>query len=195
MANLYLAGPMTGIEAFNYPAFARAAERFRTLGHRVVSPAEVGAQHDGGTRGSIRHADYLRHDLRELLSCDAIAVLPNWAASSGARLEVAIGTALGFTFYDAGTGLLIGEVMPPLDDVKPLESRGTHISVDVLSAGMLGDMADVLVAAKDNVRDAALQKRIGEVLDRAQYQSDALVERRTRVLREQRDEQAEAGIG
>lgn len=37
---VYLSGPMTGLPDFNYPAFHDAAQRLRSIGHRVESPAE-----------------------------------------------------------------------------------------------------------------------------------------------------------
>jgi hypothetical protein len=39
---LYLAGPMTGIEDFNYPAFNAMAERLRAAGYEVKNPADHG---------------------------------------------------------------------------------------------------------------------------------------------------------
>ena len=37
---LYLAGPMTGLPLWNFPAFATAAAALRADGHTVFSPAE-----------------------------------------------------------------------------------------------------------------------------------------------------------
>lgn len=37
---LYLSGPMTGIENYNFPEFFRIGDRLRELGHEVESPAE-----------------------------------------------------------------------------------------------------------------------------------------------------------
>lgn len=37
----YICGPMSGIEALNFPAFHAEARRLRALGHTVVNPAEI----------------------------------------------------------------------------------------------------------------------------------------------------------
>jgi len=37
---IYIAGPMTGLPEFNYPAFNAAAEYLRSLGHHVENPAD-----------------------------------------------------------------------------------------------------------------------------------------------------------
>lgn len=95
---LYLAGPMTGIEAFNFPAFNAAAGHLRDLGHDVINPAE----NDGGD-ASQSWAYYIRQDIGHVLSVEAIAVLPGWQKSRGATLEVTIARALELPILDADT--------------------------------------------------------------------------------------------
>jgi hypothetical protein len=102
---VYIAGPMRGYEEYNYPAFNRAAERFRAFGHEVVNPVEI--NHGPEDPGTHPPEHYVRNDLREMAArCNAIALLPGWEASVGARCEVAVALTLGFTFYDAGSGSL-----------------------------------------------------------------------------------------
>lgn len=88
---LYLSGPMTGHEDWNYPAFHNAAAKLRSSGYAVINPAEA---YDGDT--TLPFDVYLRHDLRSILQdCDTIVVLDGWEKSPGAVLEVAVGAALG----------------------------------------------------------------------------------------------------
>jgi len=85
----YIAGPMTGYPGLNFPAFHREARRLRGLGHEVVNPAEINAN------PSARWEDCMRADIVELVTCDGIALLPNWERSRGAALEHHIAKALG----------------------------------------------------------------------------------------------------
>lgn len=93
---LYLAGPMSGIPEFNYPAFRKAAAEWRAFGWDVVDPSE---KFDGRT--DLPYDVYLRASINDVLACGAIAVLPGWENSKGAALEVHIGRALGYPIYDA----------------------------------------------------------------------------------------------
>ncbi len=85
---LYVSGPMTGYPECNYPAFNEAARRLRAEGFVVDNPAEVGAE--GG-----KYADLLRKDIRLLLDCDGVALLPGWSESRGAKTEVHVAETLG----------------------------------------------------------------------------------------------------
>jgi hypothetical protein len=94
---IYISGPMTGIPEFNFPAFNAAAERLRAEGHAVVNPAELDVQ-DAGK--AMEWADYLRRDIKALMDCKAIALLPGWDKSRGATLEHYIATKLGMRVID-----------------------------------------------------------------------------------------------
>ena len=86
---VYLAGPMTGIAEYNFPAFNAAAAALRAEGLSVVNPADHGVQE------GVEWADYLRYDLTNIAHCESIALLPGWSHSKGARLEVHVARALG----------------------------------------------------------------------------------------------------
>lgn len=81
MKRAYIAGPMTGHPELNFPAFHRAAAFFRAQGVEVVNPAEINADPSAGW------IECMRNDIRELVTCDAILMLPGWERSKGASLE------------------------------------------------------------------------------------------------------------
>ena len=108
----YLAGPMTGIANFNFPAFNAAAAKLRAGGHEVFNPAERDIERHGGVDISAdNHAgdpalaakshgfslrDALADDAAFICKvADAIAMLPGWENSKGARAEHALAFALG----------------------------------------------------------------------------------------------------
>ena len=89
-----IAGPMTGIADHNFPAFNQEAARLREAGYGVINPAEnFNGRLDAGD-----WAFYLRHDLKLMLDCDALALLPGYERSRGARLETYVASQLGIPF-------------------------------------------------------------------------------------------------
>ena len=95
---IYIAGPMTGLPDYNHPAFHEAAKRFRAADWNVLNPAET----DGGDTSKAR-SYYMRQDFEKLLQADAIALLPGWENSLGARIEFSVAGALDLPTYDAET--------------------------------------------------------------------------------------------
>jgi hypothetical protein len=92
---------MSGIEGNNHPAFDLAARYWRRLGWDVENPAS----HFGG-RTDLTRPEYMRADFAALISrCDAIAFLPGWTDSPGARSELVVASELGLETFDAITGL------------------------------------------------------------------------------------------
>ena len=92
---LYLAGPMTGFEDFNFPAFNKMAAELRARGYAVENPAEHGVV-DGAD-----WVDCMAYDLTRLGLCGQVAALPGWENSKGARLEVHIARELGMRVVNA----------------------------------------------------------------------------------------------
>lgn len=111
MKKVYLAGPMRGIPEFNFPAFHDAAAYLRRRGWNVFSPAERDMSHYGKdlsvgnpTGDEQQAVDEHGFNIREAMAADlkficeeadAIALLPGWENSRGARAEKAAAEALG----------------------------------------------------------------------------------------------------
>lgn len=83
----YLAGPMTGLPDYNYPAFNAEAARLRSMGMHIENPAENPEQPSWEA--------YLRRALTQMLTCDSIHFLPGWTKSRGATLEFLVAYRLG----------------------------------------------------------------------------------------------------
>ena len=109
----YLAGPMTGIAQFNFPAFHAAAARMRALGFAVISPAEEDAP-EVRTAALLSPDGKLGHDIAghtwgDILAKDVkivadhvqgIVFLPGWEKSRGARLEAFVALLCGHEFAE-----------------------------------------------------------------------------------------------
>ena len=89
---IYIAGPMSNIPDNNRPMFNTFAETLRAAGFTVVNPAEYGAPSADGKAG---YLDLLREDIRQMLTCDGVCIMPDWWASNGARKEVDLAGHLG----------------------------------------------------------------------------------------------------
>jgi hypothetical protein len=89
MERVYLSGPMSGLPELNFPAFHAAAAKLRAQGFDVVNPAEINVE------PGAPWSDCLRADIAQLVTCGAIALMPGWTKSRGARLEKHIADELG----------------------------------------------------------------------------------------------------
>lgn len=93
MRRIYISGPMTGLPDFNYPAFNAEAARLRALGYHVENPAENPPQESWEA--------YIAVCIPQLLTCDAIALLPGWSESRGALWERYVASQEGITITAA----------------------------------------------------------------------------------------------
>jgi nucleoside 2-deoxyribosyltransferase len=104
---IYIAGPMTGYDLYNFPAFDAAEARLEAAGHTAVNPAAKDRED-----GFDEHIDLvtppmlrrvLARDLADICKCDGIAVLDGWQRSMGACIEVSLAARLGLFVFDAET--------------------------------------------------------------------------------------------
>lgn len=138
MKPLYLAGPMTGIPRFNFPAFEEATQRLRAAGHLITSPHEndtpavqaaAWASPDGKLDANHQIAgetwgDILARDVKLVADCvRGIVFLPGWSKSRGARLEAFVGLLTGKDFFDYADGSLVAI---PAHDVMTIVHHHTR---------------------------------------------------------------------
>lgn len=100
MKSIYIAGPMTGHPAFNYPAFFKAENN---IGHewRVFNPARMDGIDATGLSGN--HAEVpefclkaaMKRNCEAICHSDAIYMLKGWEKSRGAMVEFNLAIYLG----------------------------------------------------------------------------------------------------
>lgn len=121
--NVFLSGPMRGVDGFNHAAFNLAAKRWRDAGHTVYNPAETDAEM-GVLPNVPPSAELVRvlilRGLLRLAECDALALLPGWEVSRGVGAELGLALALDppLAIYDA-------ESMQPIDLAERLDADGS----------------------------------------------------------------------
>lgn len=88
MKTIYISGPMTGIENLNRESFYTAERLLRECGENPINPHNFPKQET--------YDDYLMIDLEMIaMAADAIALLPGWEKSHGAKKELATAISLG----------------------------------------------------------------------------------------------------
>jgi hypothetical protein len=120
----YLAGPMSNIPQFNFPAFFAATTVLRGRGFTIISPAEIDNSEDKGAALASKDGDpnnrdhmngktwgdFLARDVKLIVNdVDGIIFLPHWISSKGARLEAYVALMTGkteFAFYFPDNGEL-----------------------------------------------------------------------------------------
>jgi hypothetical protein len=92
-ARIYLSGPMSGLPGNNFYAFNTYAATLRGMGLDIVNPAEIGG--DANDTNPANYNAYLRADIKAMMDCDGIALMPGWETSTGANLELHIAHRVG----------------------------------------------------------------------------------------------------
>lgn len=84
---------MTGLPDLNRTAFAEAQEKLR--GCASLQNPETVNPHEKGLGDDAPWEAHLKMDIKLLMDCDGIAMLPGWEKSRGAKLEHGLAVQLG----------------------------------------------------------------------------------------------------
>lgn len=175
---VYLSGPMAGLPEHNFPAFHAHAALLRAQGHDVVNPAEL--DHQGSSWEGC-----LRTDLREMCTCDAIALMPGWEASKGANLELHVAHRLGMQVLHLPPQFdLVAHLRRQADfsartfgPGARVEGVTDHISKELQevrdSDGALAEWVDVIILGMDGAwRSGATPEQIVAAIEAKQAKNE-----------------------
>lgn len=90
LEKVYIAGPMTGYEGFNYETFNQM--------ERLLKGNEGVSCHNPASQGTVEGwtwSDYLKAGVAAIPSCDTILLLPGYKDSAGAQVELLVARMLG----------------------------------------------------------------------------------------------------
>lgn len=97
---IYISGKITGLPIKKTRAKFRYHESILTMkGYNPVNPFKIKCFIRNSEKPWI---DYMREDIGELLTCDAIYMLKDWGQSKGARIEYQIAKELGLQILFEG---------------------------------------------------------------------------------------------
>jgi Asp-tRNA(Asn)/Glu-tRNA(Gln) amidotransferase A subunit family amidase len=89
MKTIYIAGKITGLPIEEARAnFDKAEKKLTKQGFKVINPMKLPHNHDK------KWESYMKECITELIKCDSIYLLNNWAMSRGAIMEFEISMKL-----------------------------------------------------------------------------------------------------
>lgn len=97
---IYISGPMTGIENHNREEFQKYEDLIRSKGFRnVINPHKIHSEYQ---TKNFTWEQFLRSDIKVLMDCDLVVLIPGWENSKGAQLEnhVAYNTGIKIIHID-----------------------------------------------------------------------------------------------
>jgi hypothetical protein len=112
----YVSGGMRGYPQSNFPAFNEASERLKQAGYDTYNPAE-NIDHEA-TDQSFK--EEIGKHITQLMVCDAVAVLPAWTRSEGAKLEVSLALAMGKDVYSFHVNRPKSQMLEKIDNLKAI---------------------------------------------------------------------------
>jgi len=113
---IYISGPITGVKNNNFEAFDAAFKFLSSHGFAPLNPLDLDKIYN-------EHGDWnacLRRDIKYLMDCEAVFLLPGWEDSKGARLEITIASKLDLPFYRRDGQSLVKEYLAVDTEITPL---------------------------------------------------------------------------
>ena len=99
---IYIAGPMTGYENYNYPKFFKIESILKEKGWIVINPARI-TDDFGGQNVFLSDLNAQKTILFEqqtqLMNCNAILLLDGWQKSVGSKIELQIALKHNLDIY------------------------------------------------------------------------------------------------
>ena len=90
MNKIYLSGKISGLRICEAIKNFESAENQLKKYAIIVNPMRLSHDHDKSWQS------YMKEDIKALMYCDAIAMLPNYESSKGALIELNLAKSLGF---------------------------------------------------------------------------------------------------
>ena len=82
---IYISGRITGLnQHVAFGLFDQAEKFLAAAGHTPINPMRLEHKHTGTWE------EFMIEDIKALLTCEGIFMLPNWGQSAGARIEYTI---------------------------------------------------------------------------------------------------------
>ncbi len=101
-SSLYIAGPMAGVEDFNYPLFYEVEEKLNAIGIETINPAELDRLDKTvptTTVTPLLRAGFLKRDFHHLTTMEGIVLLEGWQDSTGANAELMVAQISGMSTW------------------------------------------------------------------------------------------------
>jgi len=92
---IYISGPITGKHDLNRSAFLSAWAALEAAGYKAINPLW------NGLPVSADWCEHMRADIKLLMDCNAIVMLPEWEASRGAEIERQVAQAVGIRVFES----------------------------------------------------------------------------------------------
>lgn len=94
MNTIYISGPISGRPDNNRRAFADAQIILQSHGFKVINPLDIDLPEKANGK-PYDWSDHMRLDIKALMDCNLVAVLPDWYLSKGSCLEIELALRLG----------------------------------------------------------------------------------------------------